>query len=123
MKNMKEADWMKLFMEQSSLSMTFWNVYVLVVGLLVGFVTQINNLEGLRYFLVTGFVFFALINWYPMYQAQISLVKIHKRMSKTSRNMFRVLPACIVAAVHFVLDVFVIGFLVAWGKYVGPTSC
>lgn len=102
--------------------MTFWNVYVLVVGLLVGFVTQIDNLEGLRYLLVAGFVFFALINWYPMYQAQITLVKIHERMPDTSRNMFRVLPACIVSAVHFVLDVFVIVFVVVWGKCIGPAA-
>lgn len=113
---MNDADWMKLFVEHSSSVMTFWHVYVLVVTVLVGFVTQIEELDSIRYFLVIAFAFFALTNLYPMYQAQVTLEKIREKMSDEAGEIFQVSSALMISVVHVILDVFVIWFLICWGR-------
>ena len=70
--------------------MTFWSVYVLVVGLVVGFVAHRGSLEGIRWFLVFAFAVFALTNGYPMFLAQCTLQSIHAKLPAEAREIFKI---------------------------------
>ena len=113
---MKNQDWIALFNGQSGTVMTFWSVYVLVVGLVVGFVVQKERLDEFKWLLVAAFLLFALTNGYPMYLAQETLQSIHAKLPCEAREMFKIWAPWQVASVHIVLDALVVIFLFQRGK-------
>lgn len=113
---MRNQDWIALFNGQSGTVMTFWSVYVLVVGLVVGFVVQKERLDGVNWLWVGAFLFFALTNGYPMFRAQRTVQAIHAKLPGEAREMFKIWPPWEVASVHIILDVLVVIFLFRRGK-------
>lgn len=113
---MTVQDWIALFNEQSGSMMTFWTVYVVVVGLVVGFVAQKETLGSVRWLLAGAFILFALANGFPMFRAQATLKAIHGQLPCEVREMFTIWPPCVVALVHLVMDVLVALFIVRWDK-------
>ena len=113
---MRNQDWIALFNGQSGTVMTFWSVYVLVVGLVVGFVVQKERLDGVKWLLVFGFVVFALANGYPMFRAQRTVQAIHAKLPCEARKMFTILSPWVVISVRIILDVLVVIFLFCRGK-------
>ena len=111
---MSEKDWITLFVHQSDLVMTLWTVYVAVVALIVGFVAQKEQLNGIRWVLVAAMSLFALANAVPLVRAQMTLVEIHERLSCDACLMLSVTPAWQVAVVHGVMDAIVVLFLIRW---------
>ena len=116
---MREQDWIALFNGQSGSLMTFWTVYVVVVGLLVGFVVQKENLGNVKWLLVGAFILFALANGLPMVKAQVTLKAIHGQLPKEVQEMFTIWPPYVVTLVHLVMDVIVALFLITWDKLLG----
>ena len=122
MESMCEKDWITLFVHQSDLVMTLWTVYVAVVALIIGFVAQKEQLNGIRWVLVAAMSLFALVNGVPLVRAQMTLVEIHERLSCDAYLMLSVTPALIVALVHVVMDAIVVLFLIGWGRWFSRRS-
>ena len=75
---MKEVDWINTFIQQSSSVMTFWNVYIVVVLGIVGFIIQKGDSVSIKdmRIIIGAFALFALSNGIPLYQAQDTLVQM-----------------------------------------------
>lgn len=119
---MSEKDWIELFVDQSDSVMTLWTVYVAVVALIIGFVAQKENLDGIRGILVATMALFAVVNGVPLVRTQMTLVEIHDRLSCDSRHIFSATPVWAVALVHVVMDAIVVLFLSGWGRWFGRRS-
>lgn len=110
---MKPHEWASLFIEQSSSVMTLWNVYIVVVLGLVGFIIQKGDSIRKKdiYIFMGSFFCFALSNGIPLYQAQLTLIDIHEKLS--DKAIFTVTSAEVVLSIHILFDAIVLWFLYA----------
>ena len=108
---MKEVDWINTFIQQSSSVMTLWNVYIVVVLGMIGFIVQKGDAVSTKdmKIIIGAFVLFALSNGMPLYQAQDTLVQIHEKI--INKEMFTTFPAWAVSLVQLVFDAIVLVFL------------
>lgn len=108
---MSEDQWISAFIQQASNVMLYWNVYIVVVLGIVGFVIQKG--DGLsvkdRWIFVVAFVLFAFSNAIPMYSAQESLLLIHENIQNS--EVFSASDPVIVLSAHVVFDVLLVVFL------------
>ena len=115
--SVSDQAWLKLYFEQIDAQMTLWNVYVVVVALVVGFVAQKEYLEGtVKWLLLVAFTLFAFANGYPLYETQYGLNEIHCRLSFDVRDIFRVSPTGWVVGVHIAMDAVVIVLIGGWWR-------
>ena len=108
---MKEIDWINTFIQQSSSVMTLWNVYIVVVLGIIGFIVQKGDSVSIKdmKIIIGAFILFALSNGIPLYQAQDTLFQIHEKMA--NKEMFTAHPAWVVALVQLTFDAIVLVFL------------
>jgi hypothetical protein len=113
---MSDQHWIPIFIQQSSSVMILWNVYIVVVVGVIGFVLQKGAAlsKSDRYTLIIVFLIFALSNGWPLYEAQSTLFQIWSCISFLVQPMFHATEPLIVSCVHALFDIFVIVFLYTW---------
>ena len=108
---MNTADWHSLYVQQSASVMTFWNVYLVVVFGLIGFVIQkagqLTKTDKIIF--MVGFGLFASSNLVPLYYAQVDLINIYQQLPKDT--VFKQPGLAGVVASHLVFDIIILGFL------------
>ena len=110
---MIKKEWISIFIQQSESVMTLWNVYIVVVAAIIGFVIQrgVEFKPKERNIFVFSFVLFSMSNGYPLYRAQDTLAIIFEKLPSESQDIFSVTCPELVLTVYFIFSVIVLSFL------------
>lgn len=75
-------EWHSLFIQQTNAVMTLWNVYIVVVFALVGFIAQKGDTLKRRdkVVCISGFIVFAAANCYSLSIAQDAAINIYQQI-------------------------------------------
>ncbi len=113
---MTNEHWIPIFISQSQAVMTYWNVFIVVVAAIIGFIIQRGALlsEKEKYLFIVGFVVFAISNGVPLFQAQETLVGVHGKISGTDKQMFIARNENLVIAVHVLFDLLLVFLIYKW---------
>lgn len=122
-KNMTEvvrtesARWVEIFISQSSNSMIFWNIYIVVALGVIGYIAKEHNqIQKKTKKLIAGvWVIFSISNIVPLYQNLDSLSKIYEKLGIYS-DLFTKIEPQVGLYCHIFFDVCIFIFILIWGN-------
>lgn len=113
----ESARWVEIFISQSSNSMIFWNIYIVVALGVIGYIAKEHNqIQKNTKRLIAGvWVIFSISNMVPLYQNLDSLSKIYEKLGIYS-DLFTKIEPQVGLGCHIFFDISIFIFILIWGN-------